>query len=102
MTLGHLATAAATHLDDLQADMEAGSRQVDQIQEAGTKIRDALVEQELEQAPLMRSLVKRLIELRACLRQQRETIRQLRHDIRRMRAMANPRNPARHLPAPSR
>jgi hypothetical protein len=89
MTLRHLATAAETHLDDLQADMEAGSRQIDQIHDAGAKIRDALVAQELEQAPLMRSLVKRLIELRACLQQQRETMRQLRHDIRRMRAFAN-------------
>jgi hypothetical protein len=89
MTLGHLATAAETHLDDLQADMEAGSRQVDHIQQAGTKIRDALCEQQFEQAPLMRSLVKRVAELRACVRQQQETMRALRHDIRRMRALAD-------------
>jgi hypothetical protein len=33
--------------------------------------------------------VKRVVELRACVQQQRETMRELRHDIRRMRALAS-------------
>ena len=87
MNLRHLATAAETHLNDLQADVEAGSRQLENITEAGTRIRDALFRQQLAQAALMGTLMTWIAELRTCVSQQRETMRELRHDIRRMRTL---------------
>jgi len=88
VNFGTLTTASETHLNDLQAEMEAGSRRLEHIASEGTKIRDSLWEKQLEQASLMGSLVKQITELRACLKQQRATMRDLRHDIRGLRELA--------------
>ena len=84
----HLAAVAETHLDDLQAGMEAGSRHLDHIHDSGSRIREALMERQLEQAALMGSLMKRCVELKACLKQQHQAMRDLRDDIRRLRDCA--------------
>jgi len=63
---------AETHLDDLQAGVEAGSRQVDYINQ-------------LKQADLMGALIIHLRDLQKCVHQQREAMRDLRDDIREMR-----------------
>lgn len=77
--------SADTHLNDLQADIEAGSRQLEQIHHAAAKIRDALLGEHVSQAESMGSLVKQIIGLRASLQLQRHLMRELRHDIRKFR-----------------
>jgi Mg2+ and Co2+ transporter CorA len=64
-----------TYLDDLQSEMEAGGRQVD-------RIRATLLEQQFKQAAAMGELVRRLEELRASVRQQRDTLGALRTQMR--------------------
>ena len=49
--------------------MEAGSRDLDRIHEAGTKICDSLFENQIQQAALMGSLVKQIVELRECMKE---------------------------------
>jgi hypothetical protein len=82
---GQIATVAETHFNDLQANVEAGSRQLDHIHDAAREIRDVLFVTQFEQAALMGSLVRQILDLRECLKQQRQTMRELRHDIRRLR-----------------
>jgi ABC-type transporter Mla subunit MlaD len=81
MDARQIAVAAETHLDDLQADMEAGSRLVDQIHHKGAQVRDT----KPSARPLIDSLLKQIVELKACVMQQRRTARELRHDIRNLR-----------------
>jgi len=85
MNPGQIAAVAETHFDDVQANLEAGSRQLDHIDEAAREIRDALFVRQFEQAALMGSLVREIHDLRECLKQQRQTMRELRHDIRQLR-----------------
>jgi len=82
MKLGHLATTAETHLNDLQAEMEAGARQLDRIQQTGSRIQDSLLARHFEHVTLMQSLLKRVVELKASIAQQQQTMRELREDIR--------------------
>jgi hypothetical protein len=82
MTLRVDAMRAETHLNDLQADIEAGSRQLEDIHAAAREIRDTLFSKQLSQASLMGSLVRQLAELRRTMRDQRVIMRQLRHDLR--------------------
>lgn len=86
MDRGLLAASAETHLNDLQAELEAGSRRLDHIHDQGERIRDALFTTQMEQAARMGSLVERIGELVACVKQQRAMMRELRHDIRELRA----------------
>lgn len=67
-----------THLDDLQSEMEAGSRKLD-------KIRTAVLAEQFKHAEVMAALVSRLEELRASVSQQREALRILRTEIRTFR-----------------
>jgi predicted RNase H-like nuclease (RuvC/YqgF family) len=87
MELADLAIAAETHLNDLQADIEAGSRHLDSIHGAGEKLHDSLFREQLQHARHMGALLKQIGALRACVKQQRETMRELRHDLRRMRTI---------------
>ena len=64
-----------THLEDLQSEMEAGSRKLD-------KIRDSLLDQQLTQVANRGAMVLKLEDLRTSVRQQRETLRMLRQEIR--------------------
>jgi hypothetical protein len=81
-------TAAETHLNDLQADIEACSRLIDQTHHGVARIRDALSTRG-EQAAEIALTMKQLTELKACALQQRKTIRELRHDLRVMRSLLN-------------
>jgi septal ring factor EnvC (AmiA/AmiB activator) len=72
-----------THLDDLQADIEAEARKLDQIQQSAAAIRDALFQRRLEHGALMTWLVKQIATLRAGCKEQLALMRQLRQDIRR-------------------
>jgi len=82
MKLGHLATTAETHLNDLQAEIEAGARQLDRIHQTGSRLQDSLLARQFEQVTLMQSLLKRVLELKASIAQQQQTMRELREDIR--------------------
>jgi hypothetical protein len=90
MTGNQSGVLAATHFEDLQAGMEAGSRQISQIHQTATDIRAALFRKHLKQAHVMGLLVKQIGELRECVRQQRMSMRDLseryscdtRHDAR--------------------
>jgi predicted nucleic acid-binding Zn-ribbon protein len=91
MNPAQIAAVAETHFNDLQADVEAGSRQLDHIHETAREIRDALFVKQFEQAALMGSLVRQVLDLRECLKQQRQTMRELRHDIRQLRNVVSHR-----------
>jgi hypothetical protein len=71
-----------TQLEDLQAEFEAGSRQLDALADRTAEIRDELQERHLEQASLAGALVRRVAALRESVRQQRERLRELRRAIR--------------------
>jgi len=86
-----LGAAAETHLNDLQADIEAGSRLIDRIHHHAAHIRDALSGRRPEQVAV-KSLMKQIVELKACVLHQRERIRELRHDIREIRNHFNNRS----------
>jgi hypothetical protein len=79
MDARHVAAVAETHLNDLQSDMEAGSRLVDQIHHKGVAWRDT------KRADLADALLKQVVELKACVMEQRKLMRELRHDIRSLR-----------------
>lgn len=76
------------HLEDLQSEIEAGSRQLDTIAERALEMRNQLLTHHLEQAALAGSLVRRIVELRKSVMQQRERLSELR------RAIRNTRQPA--------
>jgi hypothetical protein len=71
-----------TQLEDLQAEFEAGARQLDVLADRTAEMRDELQERHLEQASLAGVLVRRVAALRESVRQQRERLRELRRAIR--------------------
>ena len=81
---------AETHLNDLQADIEAGSRKLADLHETATELREALIERRVRSA-LMSALLKQIGALRKTVAEQQAIVRQLRHDIRRSRNNAHPR-----------
>lgn len=81
----HVAASADAHLNDLQADIEAGSRLIDQVHHHAAAIREALLPKHPEQAAFVGALMKQVAEVKACVMQQRATMRELRHDIRSLR-----------------
>jgi len=83
-------TTAETRLNDLQADVEAGSRLVTQIYHQAFRIRDVL-DRSNPARERLRSLLKQSTKLKACVVQQRTLLRELRHDIRRLRDVAEAR-----------
>jgi hypothetical protein len=66
-------------LDDLQSGMEASSRAADGLRIETTKFNGLL------KAPLIRSVVRRVKDLRACARDQRAALRELRNSFARLR-----------------
>ena len=66
------------NLDDLQAGVEASSRTADALQGDTTKS-DGLLK-----APLLRAVVRHMEELRACARDQRAALQELRDGISRL------------------
>jgi hypothetical protein len=79
MDVRHVAIAAETHLNDLQADMEASSRLVSHILHKCRKLRDP------KGSDLLEALLKQVRELKACMMQQRKTMQVLRQGIGRLR-----------------
>lgn len=71
-----------TQLEDLQSEFEAGARTIDTIADTVLEMRTALLSQQLEQAALAGTLVRRVSELRKSVRQQRATLQELRRAIR--------------------
>jgi hypothetical protein len=85
MSVPPVGIAADAHLNDLQAEMEAGSRKLDQVLKQGTDIRRALQTSHSEHVGQMRLLLEALNELRDGIAQQLSAVRELRHDVRRLR-----------------
>jgi hypothetical protein len=72
-------TSVEASLDDLQAGMEACSRAADSLQTDTTKF-DGLLK-----GPLLRSVVQHVKELRACARDQRAAMQELRDSLAELR-----------------
>ena len=71
-----------TCLEDLQAEIEAGSRTLDSIETDAAEIRTSLLGNHLKQASLAGQLVRRIDELRKSIAEQRVRMRELRQAIR--------------------
>lgn len=71
-----------THLEDLQSEMEAGARKLSVIADDITAMRKTLLSRQMDQAALAGTLVRRIVDLRRCVRQQRETLAELRRAVR--------------------
>ena len=71
-----------THLDDLQSEMEAGSRTIADIFDRAKALRETLLAQHLEQAAIAGKFVARMRELRRSVQQQKATLSQLRQELR--------------------
>lgn len=80
-----LGALAETHLNDLQADIEAGSRLIDQVHHHAAKLRAGLPAKLRKQADGLESLMEEVARLKACVLQQRSLLRDLRHDVRALR-----------------
>jgi hypothetical protein len=76
------ASATDTQVDDLQSEMEAGARKIDQIAGGASHIRTSLFTHQLQQAELLGTLVRRINELRTSIAQQFDTLERLREEIR--------------------
>ena len=71
-----------TQLEDLQSEIEAGSRKLNAIAENAAEIRRSILERDLERQDLSRTLIRQIADLRKCVSQQRAALRDLRHAIR--------------------
>jgi predicted RNase H-like nuclease (RuvC/YqgF family) len=71
-----------TCLEDLQAEIEAGSRALESIETGAAEIRTSLTENHLKQASLAGQLVRRINELRKSVAEQRVRMHELRQAIR--------------------
>jgi hypothetical protein len=67
------------NLDDLQSGMEASSRAADSLHSDTTKFNGLL------KAPLLRSVVRHVEEVRACARDERAAMQELRNSVARLR-----------------
>lgn len=75
-------TVVRTCLEDLQAEIEAGSRTLDSIETDAAEIRTSLLDNHLKQASLAGQLVRRIDELRKSVAEQRVRMHELRQAIR--------------------
>ena len=73
------------HLEDLQAEMEAGARKLDVVAERAAEIREAILNRHLRQAAVVGALVRRVTDLQQSVRQQQERLADLRRAIQRQR-----------------
>ena len=85
MTLEDVADFVETRLDDLQAEMEAGVRCATKLRTEAAGV-DQRLETAMHTAEQTALLVRRVAELQSSLRQQRALMRQLRLEIRTIRA----------------
>jgi len=82
------------NLDDLQAGIEAGSRAAETLQTDTTKFNGLL------KTPLLRAVVRHVKELKACARDQRAALQELREGISRLQRELT-RSPAAVKPPPT-
>jgi hypothetical protein len=75
-------TLVQTRLEDLQSEIEAGSRKLQTIGEDAAAMRQELLANHLVQASLAGRLLRRIVELKACVEQQRAVMHELRQAIR--------------------
>lgn len=87
MNLRELSRSAETHLNDLQADVEAGARYLRQIDERAVAVKNSIAENNVKAVALLHSLLDRIGDLKSYVLQQRTTLRQLWQDIRRVRSV---------------
>ena len=95
MKLKHRMAGIDANLDDLEAGIQAGSRVADALQTDTTRFNGLL------NAPLLRAVVRRVKDLRACGRDQRAAMQELREGIARLqqelkRSTGAVRPPAHH------
>jgi hypothetical protein len=86
-------TVVQTYLEDLQSEMEAGSRKLDSIDVNVDEMRRVLLSRQLEQSNLAGRLVRQVADLRKCLAQQRASLAALRASIAAQRAHGKPPKP---------
>jgi predicted nucleic acid-binding Zn-ribbon protein len=84
VNLRHRLTELDTNLEDLQSGVDAGSREADNIQKTAASI-DRLQLEPVENANLVRTLVRHAQELKACVRDQKEALQELRIAMARLR-----------------
>jgi len=73
-------TSLEVGLDDLQSGIEAGSRAATSLRDTAVTL-DHMVSAQLKAADLAGSLVHRAENLRACLKDQRAALREMRHNL---------------------
>jgi predicted RNase H-like nuclease (RuvC/YqgF family) len=83
----HSARATETFLDDLQADVESAGRLVEAIYGDARQI-DRIVSDHLRQAEFLGRLMRRIQDLRMCVRSQRATLQTLRNHVRDARRLS--------------
>ena len=91
MNAGYLGASAETRFNDLQADIEAGSRLINRIHQRAASIRDTLKGSSKRLAEDLEAVLTQLGELKACVLLQRSLMRELRRDVRTMRALLEKR-----------
>jgi len=82
MTLEQRDELVRTHLEDLQSEIEAGSRQISTIADGLAEMRSRLLARHLEQAEIAGKLSRRIADLRKSVRQQLHTLAELRRAVR--------------------
>jgi hypothetical protein len=78
--VSHAVATARAQLDDLMAELEAGARFAEKIQNGVAALDDRLIRNQHRQEEMAR-LVQRLTDLRASLQQQRALMAQLRESF---------------------
>jgi Mg2+ and Co2+ transporter CorA len=78
--VSHAVATARAQLDDLMAELEAGSRFVDKIDSGVAALDDRLIRNQQQQVELA-ELVRRLSDLRESVRQQRALMNHLRQSF---------------------
>ena len=84
MSLRDRLTGIDTNIDDLESGVDAGSREADHIEKAAAGI-ERLQLKTLESADLLGRLVRHAKELKACVRDQRAALQELRNTMARLR-----------------
>lgn len=77
--------AVKTHLEDLQAEMEWGARNLEVLARTASALREAILRRHLDQAAIASALINRVRDLQRSVQQQREQVREIRRAIRERR-----------------
>ena len=85
MNLRQRLTGLDTNLDDLQSGVDAGSREADHIQKTVASIDRLQRLEPVKIADLVRTLMRHAKELKICVNDQREALKELRAAMARLR-----------------